>query len=245
MQTNLPAMTTHPAIEQMSHSQTALGSFLWFGGISCYRFETHVLANNLRFASRAVKLAEEWKKYLGASGLNLEVMEGLDELSNTITQLVQRPNYRQAALDDFKQLFMAEEPIVPVRGSEWFEDGKTISMNEAVAMSKWYSRFNWEVARYGLDAPDHIGIETAFCGWLYDRASLSGLPSAGGSAKPNMRDVHTFLQNHFCMWAPQCYSWVHVQAQTPFWRSLLGVLTIVTKNMSYAMASQNGDFGTA
>jgi len=191
---------------------TALGSFLRFTGAACHSFAAIVREPGFPVLAEALQASRTWKQFFGQANLSAP----LDTLETALERLMDDGDFRREALEEYNELFHAPDLITPLWESVWLSKEKLLFTEETFAVRDWYARFGWEIHRAGFEAEDHIGLETAFCGWLYD---LDARAQAGDSL--NEPQLRTFLREHYSLWAPCCFTALRQAARTPFWTSLL------------------------
>jgi len=197
---------------------TVLGSFLQFTGVACSGFDRIVRESGRPVLVRAGQLADSWRDFFAGAGIPAPA----DLLPADLRGLLDGGDGLARALAEYDALFRAPELPVPLWESVWVSAEGTLFTEETWAVRDWYARFHWEILRAGYEAEDHLGFETAFCGWLFDAAA--GGAGQGGDPerpRPTLADLRGFLDGHFSRWAPECFARLAGQAQTPFWSHLL------------------------
>ncbi len=199
---------------------SALGSFLQFTGAACYGFDAILREPNLPTLRSALDLTPAWERFFAEA----EIIAPANRLKTHLTRLLEDDLSRQAALKEYNALFHAPELPVQLWESVWLSPEKILFTAETSAVRAWYARFAWEINRVGYEAEDHLGLETAFCGWLYDTAADREDAAPSGPAlpiRPTLADLRAFMAEHFSRWAPQCFGQLRIIAETPFWGHLL------------------------
>lgn len=198
--------------------RTLLGSFLEFTGAACSGFHAIAREPDRPILARAGRMAHAWRGFFAQAGIPAP----LGPLRTDIDVLLHDESALIEALEDYNGLFRAPELPVPLWESLWLSDEKTLFTKESFEVRGWYERFDWEINAVGYEAEDHIGFETAFCGWLFDTASHGQGPGGGRrAASPTLDDVQGFMNGHYLRWAPECLGKLSMVAQTPFWTHLL------------------------
>ncbi len=216
---NGPARTHATRAMARGNGRTLLGSFLQFAGAAISGF--HVLAEEpgLPVLARAASLTDAWHVFFAKADLPAP----LGPLRADIERLRYDERARAQAMADYNALFKAPELPVPLWESLWLSREKILFAQECFEVRDWYGRFNWEISTAGYEAEDHIGFETAFCGWLFD-AATSG-------QRASLDDVHDFLRGHYLRWAPECIGRLSMAAVTPFWSHLLISAALLTRGL--------------
>ncbi|WP_461211309.1 TorD/DmsD family molecular chaperone [Desulfocurvus sp. DL9XJH121] len=196
--------------------KTVLGTFLQFTGVACRSFHEIAAEPGMPVLARAADLAESWRVFFDGAG----IQASLGPLETALHGLLEDEAVRAEALAEFDALFRVPELPVPLWESVWVSEEKTLFTEETCAVRDWYARFRWEIGAVGYEAEDHIGFETAFCGWLFDAAMAEHDP-AGRHPQPTLADLRAFLDAHFARWAPRCLADLAARARTPFWSLLL------------------------
>ena len=213
-----------------SENPSALGSLLQFTGACCHGFDRLLREDGMPAIVSAAQALPAWKKFFKLAGLDAPIRE----LGHEIARLVEDENAREQALHEFYDLFHAPELIVPLWESVWLSEEKILFTEETSSVRAWYARFGWEITKVGYEAEDHLGLETAFCGWLYDMAADRDGDAAPGEdpTVPTLADMDAFMAAHFSRWAPQCFAALRNAARTPFWASLLAVAAVLSLELS-------------
>ncbi|MDR2826100.1 MAG: molecular chaperone TorD family protein [Deltaproteobacteria bacterium] len=204
---------------------TALGSFLQFAGAVCYNFSGITEESGYPVLKSALALSGSWEDFFHSAALDSS------QLSSELRQLLHSPEAIRVALTEYNALFHAPELPVPLWESVWLSREQILFTEETSAVRAWYSRFGWEISRVGYEAEDHIGLETAFCGWLYDQEiqSVEQKAEPAGGAEADFPALRAFLREHYLRWVPQCFASLRVRAETSFWKSLLTSAELLTK----------------
>lgn len=194
--------------ELSEERSTALGSFLQFSGMVCYRFDR--LAEDT--FSRAEALLPLWGTLPGVDAALLE--EAFEALRDPASLHAERLEYNR--------LFLAPVPLVPLWESLYLSDEKLLFTEETASVRGWYRRFGLGILREGYEAEDHLGLELAFCGELYDAAAREDAL---------LTELEAFASVHMCRWVPQCLESLRQHAGTPFWGGFLSVLVALANQL--------------
>ena len=198
--------------------QTVLGSFLQFAGAVCCSFNVIADESGMPALAQAEGLVDSWRGFFESTGIPAP----LDQLKTSLRLVRESGIERARTLAEFNALFRAPALPAPLWESVWVSEEGILFTEETCAVRAWYARYHWEIHKAGYEAEDHIGFETAFCGWLFDAAVANqDLEQDGEVPQPSLADVRTFLGDHFSRWAPQCFAQLALAAETPFWTHLL------------------------
>ncbi|WFS63154.1 molecular chaperone TorD family protein [Pseudodesulfovibrio thermohalotolerans] len=215
----MPSVERHAGQTSVADANgtTALGSFLRFVGVACNGFNIIAGESGRPVLVQAGSLSGSWRAFFENAGLDAPV----EALGKDIRVLLEDEDELARTLGEFNALFRVPELPVPLWESVWLSSEKILFTEESFAVRDWYARFQWEINKVGYEAEDHIGFESAFCGWLFDAAVNGEGLARDGHPQPAQSDVRAFLDEHFTRWAPECFRQLADAAETPFWAHLL------------------------
>ena len=182
----------------------------------CYRFDT-LSPDDL---CRAQALIPLWSSL----GLSAEA------LGQAFSCLQDAPDAERI---EYNRLFFSPVPLVPLWESLWLSDEGVLFTQETSSVRDWYRRFGQGILREGYEAEDHVGLELAFCGQLYDAAARDGAL---------LEELAAFASAHACRWVPQCLAALRDAAESPFWRPVLEAICAVVTALCGELAA-NGTAG--
>lgn len=225
---------------------SALGSLFEYIGSACHRFEDVMTEPERPWLERVTGNIPLWHEYLAGEGLGMQA----ERLGCGLAFIVYDYEKRYQVLADYVSLFLTAEPAVSFMESAWLEPGSKSPGDQVGAAGHWFRRFQWDRVYKSSGPDEHIGLQTSFCGWLYEQAAdrpeasppgrfedkiFSAPPGIGQNAvNPRLADLTAFVREHYGLWAPECFMRLSEQSATDYWRDLLQLGAILAQRLTDA-----------
>lgn len=206
----------------MFQSGTAESTLLeqesWESRISIYR-----LLGFLFYTKPGVQDLEALRKndvILSLLNLDLEdEIPGLTQLKDALAQLESYEHYYSQLRCDYQFLFEGPGKLLaPPWESVYLSAEKLIFEEQTMAVRQFYKHYNLQIANFGKEPDDHMGLELQFMAFLAEQSwqlltknELSPFHSVISAQKD-------FLQEHLLQWASLFADQVCLNAETSFYK---------------------------